>query len=590
MSSPFSLRTLIGASLLYATLLSGCAQSVRTPAPIEDQPGERGEDFKQRRQAWIEHMHRAAPEVDWRAQDAAFIARRFAEREAEREVRLAAGESPLDWRAINANVSGNWDERGSRKQPARVTPTALDAANNRLTVLSHGGNVWRANRTALDWSSPNDGARFGPSGNAGFMERLAGVSGERLLAASDSPLGVYRSDNGGVTWSVNSGSSIANPWYTMGLVSRDETQSEVYLLRVHFDSVTSNWRPHLFASVDRGTTFTSVGFVGQRHSTAIFSPRYDSSLVYLLDGNQLYTVTSGTHARVLVSTISLGFSLSGNEQTVLSGGVQSGQTFLYALYSRPDTGTTAVFGSLDGGLTWTARSPVPTTLMTLNSAESSGNDANRAYAGGVDLYRTADGGSSWSLVNSWVDTTARLPASCMQTFPISMCGAMRRAMSVYIATDGGLYESSDHAVTVQNLNLSGMNVSQYYGSYTPHAPHLLLAGAQDQGYQKALSPSGSRELRTDYQRRLRPPESEDDQRLWMVYPGFAMLDNNLSSGTQSGLNTWDFGANNFTGWFFIPHSRWTHSTRTHFVGRRIDERQWSAPYRSEFQRQQFSGE
>ncbi|HRF55731.1 MAG TPA: hypothetical protein PK027_14895, partial [Aquimonas sp.] len=555
MSSPFTLRTLIGASLLYATLLSGCAQSVRTPAPLEDQPGERGEDFKQRRLAWIEHMHRASPDVDWRAQDAAFIARRFAEREAEREVRLAAGESPLDWRVIKANVSGNWVERGSRNQAGRVTATALDAANNRLTVLSHGGNVWRANRTALDWSSPNDGARFGPSGNAGFMERLAGVSGERLLAASDSPLGVYRSDNGGVTWSVNSGSSIANPWYTMGLVSRDETQSEVYLLRVHFDSVTSNWRPHLFASVDRGTTFTSVGFVGQRHSTAIFSPRYDSSLVYLLDGNQLYTVTSGTHARVLVSTISLGFSLSGNEQTVLSGGVQSGQTFLYAFYSRPDTGTTAVFRSLDGGLTWTARSPVPTTLMTLNSAESSGNDANRAYAGGVDLYRTADGGSSWSLVNSWVDYYGS-PASKLHA-DIPNIDVWRNAQGnerVYIATDGGLYESSDHAATVQNLNLSGMNVSQYYGSYTRRtAPHLLLAGAQDQGYQKALSPSGGAEnfvqtISGDYGHL----ESEDDQRLWMVYPGFAMLDNSLSSGTQSGLNTWDFGANNFTGWFFIP--------------------------------------
>ena len=488
-----ALRAVVGASFLSAALLVGCTQSIRTPPPLSDQPGERGDDFKQRRQAWIETIHRAAPDVDWRAQDAAFVAQRFAEREALRESRLAAGESPLSWRTIRASVSGDWVERGSRNQAGRVTGAALDSANNRLTVLSHGGNVWRADRTALNWTSPNDGARFNPAGNAGFLERLAGASGERLLVASDSPAGVYRSDNGGVTWSINGGSGLNDAWYTMGLVARDEAQSEAYLLRVHFDSGTGSWRPHLFASTDRGAAFNSVGFIGQRHATAIFSPRYNSATVYLLDGNQLYTVTPGTHARVLVSTLSLGFTLSGNEQTVLSGGVQSGQTFLYAFYSRPDTGNTAVFRSLDGGLTWTARASVPTTLMTLNSAESSGNDANRAYAGGVDLYRTADGGGSWSLVNSWVDYYGS-PASKLHA-DIPNIDVWRNAQGnerVYIATDGGLYESSDHAVTVQNLNLSGMNVSQYYGSYTRRsAPHLLLAGAQDQGYQKALSPSGS---------------------------------------------------------------------------------------------------
>ena len=550
-----ALRAVVGASFLAAALLVGCTQSIRTPPPLSDQPGERGDDFKQRRQAWIETIHRAAPDVDWRAQDAAFVAQRFAQREALRESRLAAGESPLSWRAIRASVSGNWVERGSRNQAGRVTGAALDSANNRLTVLSHGGNVWRADRTALNWTSPNDGARFNPAGNAGFLERLAGASGERLLVASDGPVGVYRSDNGGVTWSINGGSGLNDAWYTMGLVARDEAQSEAYLLRVHFDSGTGSWRPHLFASIDRGATFNSVGFIGQRHSTAIFSPRYNSTTVYLLDGNQLYTVTPGTHARVLVSTLSLGFTLSGNEQTVLSGGVQSGQTFLYAFYSRPDTGNTAVFRSLDGGLTWTVRASVPTTLMTLNSAETSGNDANRAYAGGVDLYRTADGGGSWSMVNSWVDYYGS-PASKLHA-DIPNIDVWRNAQGnerVYIATDGGLYESSDHAVTVQNLNLSGMNVSQYYGSYTRRsAPHLLLAGAQDQGYQKALSPSGSVEnfvqtISGDYGHL----ESEDDQRLWMVYPGFAMLDNNLGSGTQSGLHSWDFDANNFTGWFFIP--------------------------------------
>ncbi len=526
------------------------------PRPMADQPGESGQDFRARRSAWIEYLHRAAPGVDWRKQDAVFRAQRFAERETLRRERMAAGATPAQLRAVETTaISGTWVERGSSNQAGRVTGAALDATNNRLSVLSHGGNMWRASRSLLDWTSPNDGARFAASGNAGFMDRLAGVGGERLLVASDNPANIYRSDDGGLSWNANGGTPLGNSWYTMGLTSRDDTQSDVYLLRVHYDFGTTNWRPHLFSSTDRGTTFTSRGFVGQRDTVSIFSPRYDSSNVYVLSGNQLSTITPGTHALASVSTITLGFTLAGNEQTVLSGGFSGGQVFLYAFYSRPDTGTTAVFRSLDGGSTWSARSAVPTTLFGANSAESSGNDPLRAYAGGVNLYRTIDGGASWILVNDWTQYYSTPASKLHADIPnIDVWRTSGGAERVYIATDGGLYESSDHGATVLNLNLSGMNVSQYYGSYTRRTPpHQVLAGAQDQGYQKALAPTGGidsyvQTISGDY---AHLESSDGGTNLWMVYPGFAMVDTTTTAPGQAGLVDWDFAANNFTGWFFL---------------------------------------
>ncbi len=527
------------------------------PQPIADQPGEREGDFGERRRAWIDYIHRAAPDVDWRQQDAAFRAQRFDQREVLRRARLDAGASSAQLRevAINA-ISGTWAERGSSNQAGRVTGAALDATNNRLSVLSHGGNIWRASRSLLDWASPNDGARFSSVSNAGFLERLAGGSGERLLAASDTPASVYRSDDGGLTWSANIGVPLGSPWYTMGLTSRDEAQSDVYLLRVHFDSGTSRWRPHLFSSSDRGATFTSRGFVGERDTVSIFSPRYDSSNVYVLSGNQLSTITPGTHVLAPVSTITLGFALAGNERTVLSGGFSGGQVFLYAFYSRPDTGNTAVFRSLDGGSTWAARSALPTTLMTGNSAEASTNDPLRAYAGGVNAYRTADGGGSWTLINDWGAYYGSPATKLHADIPnIDVWRTSGGAERVYFATDGGLYESSDNAVTVQNLNLSGMNVSQYYGSYTRRsAPFQVLVGAQDQGYQKALSPTGGidsyvQTISGDY---AHLESTDGGNNLWMVYPGFAMVDTTTTAPGQGGLVEWDFDTNNFTGWFFLP--------------------------------------
>lgn len=527
------------------------------PQPIDDQPGEQGQAFVERRRAWVEHLHRAAPDVDWRQQDAAFRAQRFAGREVLRRQRIDAGASPADLREVGVDaISGTWVERGSSNQAGRVTGVALDATNNRLSVLSHGGNVWRASRTLLDWTSPNDGARFSMSSNTGHLSRLAGGSGERLLVASDTPASVYRSDNGGLTWTANAGVALGNPWYTMGLVDRDETQNDVYLLRVHYDSGTSNWRPHLFSSTDRGATFTSRGFIGQRDIVSIFSPRYDSSNVYVLSGNQLSTITPGTHVLTPVSTITLGFALAGNEQTVLSGGFSGGQVFLYAFYSRPNNGNTAVFRSLDGGATWASRTAVPTTLMTGNSAESSTNDPLRAYAGGVNAYRTADGGASWTLINNWGDYYGAPATKLHADIPnIDVWRTSGGAERVYFNTDGGLYESADNAVTVQNLNLSGMNVSQYYGSYTRRsAPFQVLVGAQDQGYQKALAPTGGidsyvQTISGDY---AHLESTDGGNSLWMVYPGFVQVDTTTTAPGQGGLVEWDFAANNFTGWFFLP--------------------------------------
>ena len=526
------------------------------PAPTENlvgiSPGESDASFSSRRDAWIAGLHRAAPGLDWRAMDAQARLASSARQNARRGALAAQGADPNS--VVTASVSGQWAERGSSNQAGRVVAAFFDSVNNRLTAYAHGGQIWRADRTSLNWSTPNDTTQLRQSG-AGFMERLGGS--ERLLVMTDGPSAVQISDNGGQSWATAPGSSSVNPWYAMGLAARDTAGQEVYALRAHYDLAFGDFRAKLFASSDRGSSFTDRGFVGARSQVALFSPRDNSSVMYLLAGTQLFTISPATHALVSVSSVPLATALSAGEQIVLTGGrdAASGQDYLYALYSRGSH--TDVYRSANSGLSWVERTDAPTALFGANSAEASPQFINRLYAGGVNLYRSSDGAQSWQLVNEWGQYYSAPATKLHADIPnvdIFSNGANDR---ILVSTDGGLFESTDHLVSVNNLSLSRLNVAQYYTSYTVRAGSAsgtILVGAQDQGLQKLINPSAGvqasvQTISGDY---AQLSSGNNGASVWMVYPGFVMLETAPGAANQSGLRYWNFNAQNFTDWYFLP--------------------------------------
>ncbi len=546
-SLAIALAAMASAAALYPIFLNTASE--RWPAPIETGPGERDPAFKIERNAWIESLHRHAPALDWRAQDADWRGLRMQRVQYARNVSLAAGMSSNDLRAVELSaITGNWRERGSSNQAGRITGAIYDSVNDRLTALSQGGNLWRSPRSTLAWSSPNDSASFQ---SGGFLDRLSSNGGERLLLASDTPLGVYASNDGGLSFSAATGTDQPNPWYTTGLAVRSSSGLDVYLARIHYDSMANGWRTHLFVSTNAGANFSSLGFVGERDRVALFSPRYDSTEMFVLIDGSLKRISPGSQALVNVGTVPVSPPVANGDRVHLTGGVDAGQTFLFAMVSRAYASRTDVYRSLDGGATWQVRGSIPENTFGPNSAASSTRNPNLAYAGGVNVYRSADGGSNWAKVNDWGEYYAD-PANKLHA-DIPNVQVWRDAANnerVYVSTDGGLYESTDNLISVHNLSLNGLHVSQYYSTYTQRgAGHVLLAGAQDQGYQKALTPTAGiddfgQAISGDYGHFT---SSDGGTSVWMVYPGFAMLDTAPGLGGQSGLKFWDYAVNNLVG-------------------------------------------
>lgn len=523
------------------------------PQPAESGPGE-AEDHRRLRDAWIELMHRHAPGLDWRRQDAEARRARVERRMHEVAALRAGGAAPGDYLSVRlAAISGQWQERGSGNIAGRTLATEFDVANNRVNVFTHGGNLWRADRAALNWTSPADGASFTPAGNAGYLERLTGP--ERMLLLADAPNGIWRSDDGGSSWVAAPGLSAGNYWYWMDLAVRDPATADVYALRVEYDAVAADWRPRLYASDTRGLSFGDLGFVGKRDQVALFSPRYDSSALYLLDGLMLKRITPGTHALANIGAVTGAAALASNDRVLLSGGVIGANTFLYVFVVRSGAAVTEVYRSLDDGASWTRRTDAPTTPFSLNSVESSTRDPLHVYLGGVNAYRSHDGAQTWQLVNAWQDYYGNEATKLHADVPnIDVFVDGNGDERVFVSTDGGTYESGDSLVTVQNLSLAGLRNAQYYGSYTTRTgANAILAGAQDQGYQKAKLPVVGindfvQTISGDY---AHLTSSNGGGTLWMVYPGFVQLDLAPATGDWPMLRSWSYAGANLQDWLFL---------------------------------------
>lgn len=517
------------------------------PAPTEQVSGE-SEDFALRRSDWIEQLHRHAPGLDWRAQDARTLARLGAQRAA----RLSGQGNAMHEKALGSAPPGTWVERGANNLAGRVSDVDYDAATDRLTVFADGGQLWRSTLSALDWQPLNDARHF----QSQVFVRLSG-SPERWLVADDTRQGFYYSDDQGATWTQATG-FVPDNWYgTDYLVARDVAGTQVYALVEDYNADARHFQGHLLASDDRGASFSDTGFVDTNKAAELFAPGQGSKLEYLLDGATLKRIepdNTFTTLATIADTPTQTSSMYGYNG--LAGGIANGTPFLYAFFFEDDF-KTQVFRSLDGGSSWAARSTIDDIVYIRMTVVTDLHDPAFVYFGSVNLSRSADGGATFTS-NNWGDYYSN-PAHALHAdinFVRSFATADGGQM-LLIGTDGGLYQSTDHGETVTNLSLTGMRQAQYYDSYTQRMPpYAIAAGSQDQGYQRNSSPGSGilafdQVASGDY---AHLTSSDGGATIWSNYPGFTMLDPGSLNPDPTKLPAWSFTAEgrDMYGMLFLP--------------------------------------
>jgi hypothetical protein len=403
----------------------------------------------------------------------------------------AAGTSSLNWleRGPYSDVVGssNGNTRAnSGKTSGRIRAVMVDSADaTKKTVWVGGvaGGIWKTNDITVTnpvWELVDDylpnmaisSICQDPSVASGDVMYFC--TGESYYNADAvKGLGVFKSIDHGVTWTQLT--STSSYGYCTKIVC--DYLGNVYL------ATRGNG---LLRSTNGGSSWTAIT------PTGLSSSICDIELTTTAGPARMHVTTgiSGTSgyrftdnpASVTTSTWTsptVGF-------TSTSGGRIEISCVGSTLYALPTDAATdevpTIYKSTNGGVNWSATTTQPASgwasgqgWYALALAINPGN-TNQVIVGGLDNYKTSDGGATWSQISYWVGTSGQYVHADIQDIQWFDGGN-----KLVIASDGGIFYSSDGGTTFRDRNVQ-LRLKQFYSvAIHPTSVNYFLGGTQDNG-------------------------------------------------------------------------------------------------------------
>ena len=420
---------------------------------------------------------------------------------------------------LNATLAAvGWKSLGPTTDAGRVRDYSFTADGSKLYAATANGGIWLLTRQGgpgADYGNPVNltddlplltfGAVAVAPSNPNVVYAATGeqspMSGSKVLG-----LGTLRSTDGGSTWSFNTTS------VTGGTFDVIPSQYS-YDLDVHPtnpDDVLLGTFNGIFRSKDGGRTWVnrlpSAGdnFLEMKRQGVNLarSPANPNVVWSGLWGGLAFSTDGGDTWQVTFEDIAQQVGFNGIPIRSLVAIAPSNPNRIYWLVAGYDTtrgySQIGVFRSDNGGQNWgTALGPpsgqgypliTGTQGWTFLGLAVDPTNPDRVIAGGLDTWRTEDGGLSWTQISQWT-LPERHPQFNHADVDVIAFEPGRSAF--WMGTDGGLFRSVDSGRSFIWKN-DGV-VARMFSSLAQHPtdPYRLYAGTQDNGTMRLSGDSTS---------------------------------------------------------------------------------------------------
>lgn len=412
-----------------------------------------------------------------------------------------------------AAISGiTWQERGPNNVGGRnrvILFDASDPTNKTVFAGSVAGGLWKTTNiyaNQVEWTPVNDffsnmavSALAQDPSNPAIMYFGTGEGYFNVDAVQGD--GIWKSTDTGSTWTQLSATTGDNFSYVNKLIV-DGSGNLIAGTKGYYIN-----NGGIYRSTDGGTSFTEV----LERYTATSGTEYDrcADIEMAADGKTFYaSMGLFTDDGIFKSTDSAKtWSLVYNANTIGEQRIDlvcapSNSSYIYALCQGTGNGIGSILKSTNGGTSWTTC----TTITWLDQCSSASSDFTRSqawynlasvvdpadedilYVGGINLFRTTNGGTTWSQLSSWVGCGGYSEVHSDHHVLLFAPGS---SDTIINGNDGGIYITEDAQSSPPTWTMinNGFNVTQFYaGAIHPTAQeNYFLTGSQDNGSQRFQS-------------------------------------------------------------------------------------------------------
>ncbi|MCR4416905.1 MAG: T9SS type A sorting domain-containing protein [Ignavibacteria bacterium] len=345
------------------------------------------------------------------------------------------------WKSTNEGQ--NWFPLKDKMDNLAVCALAMDPANSNIIYAGtgegffnidaiRGAGIFKTTDYGVTWT------RLESTNNSNFyyvndieIDKNTG----RIYAATWT--GLYFSTNFGASWSLVNG-GISGNVHCMDIEISTTNPSVIFASYGHFS------QSRIFKSTNGGLSFTEIHSLTNQGRAEIAINKSNPKIVYI-----------SFH------------DLNTNEVTKFQKSTNGGNSF----FDITVPGPSLTFNSYTGPQAWYN-----------NILQVHPENENIVFAGGVDLFKSTDGGQNWSQITNWYQhylyPYVHADFHAIVFHPTN-------SNIIYVGTDGGVFRTSNGGLT-WNEKPTGMTTIQFYYGSTHPSQNIYYGGTQDNGVVKNI--------------------------------------------------------------------------------------------------------